>query len=72
MLVALMTVSCVATRVTTDYSQISVPQEGGYQFKQITSEDQAVFGPRVINNNGKLSWYTGSMFESNSVASRSA
>lgn len=63
MLVALLTVSCVATRVTTDYSQISVPQEGGHQFKQITSEDQAVFGPRVVNNNGKLSWYTGSMFD---------
>lgn len=60
---AIMAVSCVATKKATDYSQISVPQEGGYQYKQITSEDQIIWGPRVINNAGKLSWYTGSMFD---------
>jgi hypothetical protein len=46
-----------------DYSQISVPQEGGYQFKQITNEDQIIWGPRVVNNGGKLQWFTGSMFD---------
>ena len=62
-LLAIIAVSCVTSRVVTDYSQISVPQEGGYQFKQITSEDQIIWGPRVINNGGKLAWYTGSMFD---------
>jgi Tol biopolymer transport system component len=62
-LLAVVAVSCVTSRVVTDYSQISVPQEGGYQFKQITSEDQIIWGPRVNNNSGKLSWYTGSMFD---------
>lgn len=54
--------SCVGTKMI-DYSQIAVPQEGGYQFKQITSEDQIIWGPRVINSNGKLQWFTGSMFD---------
>lgn len=54
--------SCVSTKMI-DYSQIAVPQEGGYQFKQITSEDQIIWGPRVINTNGKLQWFTGSMFD---------
>lgn len=61
-LVMLGTISCVGTKMI-DYSQISVPQEGGYQFKQITAEDQIILGPRVINNNGKLQWFTGSMFD---------
>jgi Tol biopolymer transport system component len=54
--------SCVTSRMI-DYSQISVPQEGGYQFKQITNEDQIIWGPRVVNNGGKLQWFTGSMFD---------
>src|SRR5664280_1563539 len=54
--------SCVTNRLV-DYSQISVPQEGGYQFKQITNEDQIRWGPRVVNNGGKLQWFTGSMFD---------
>ena len=54
--------SCVSTKMI-DYSQISVPQEGGYQFKQITAEDQLIWGPRVINTNGKLQWFTGSWFD---------
>jgi Tol biopolymer transport system component len=61
-LIILAIVSCVPTRLI-DYSQISVPQEGGYQFKQITSEDQIIWGPRVINTNGKLQWITGSVFD---------
>lgn len=54
--------SCATTKKI-DYSMISVPQEGGYQFKQITSEDQIIWGPRVVNNNGKLQWFTGSVFD---------
>jgi Tol biopolymer transport system component len=55
--------SCATTSKLIDYSQISVPQEGGYQFNQITSEDQIIWGPRVINTGGKLQWFTGSMFD---------
>lgn len=55
-------ISCVATQKI-DYSLIAVPQEGGYQFKQITAEDQIIWGPRVVNTNGKLQWFTGSMFD---------
>lgn len=58
----LLAASC-ATMQKIDYSQISVPQEGGYQFKQITAEDQIIWGPRVVNNSGKLQWFTGSMFD---------
>ncbi len=54
--------SCAATQKI-NYSQISVPQEGGYQFKQITAEDQFIWSPKVINTNGKLQWFTGSMFD---------
>lgn len=54
--------SCATTQKI-DYSQIAVPQEGGYQFKQITAEDQYIWSPRVVNNNGKLQWFTGSMFD---------
>src|SRR5664279_6516877 len=61
-LIVLSASSCVTTRMI-DYSQISVPQEGGYQFKQITNEDQIIWGPRVVNNGGKLLWFTGSMFD---------
>lgn len=61
-LIAMTAVSCVTTRLI-DYSQIAVPQEGGYQFRQITSEEQIIWGPRVINNGGKLQWFTGSMFD---------
>src|SRR4030042_601919 len=61
-------VSCVPVRI--DYSQISVPQEGGYQFRQITSEEQIIWGPRVINNAGKLQWFTGSMFDVSSDGNR--
>lgn len=60
-LVLMIAYSCVTTRI--DYSQISVPQEGGYQFRQITSEEQIIWGPRVINTAGKLQWFTGSMFD---------
>lgn len=60
--VTLIAASCVATKLI-DYSMISVPQEGGYQFKQITSEQQIIWGPVVNNNAGKLQWYTGSMFD---------
>jgi TolB protein len=60
-LIVMLAASCAVTRI--DYSQISVPQEGGYQFRQITSEDQIIWGPRVINNSGKLQWFTGSMFD---------
>lgn len=52
---------CATVKI--DYSLISVPQEGGYQFKQITAEEQIIWGPRVINDGGKLKWYTGSMFD---------
>ena len=61
-LLSLIAVSCATTQKI-DYSQISVPQEGGYQFKQITSEEQIIWGPRTINNGGKLQWFTGSMFD---------
>lgn len=60
--VGLIAVTCVPTKMI-DYSQTAVPQEGGYQFKQITSEEQIIWGPRVINNGGKLQWFTGSMFD---------
>jgi Tol biopolymer transport system component len=62
LLLSLIAVSCATTKLI-DYSQISVPQEGGYQFKQITSEEQTIWAPRVINNGGKLQWFTGSMFD---------
>jgi Tol biopolymer transport system component len=62
LLLTLIAVSCATTKLI-DYSQISVPQEGGYQFKQITSEEQTIWAPRVINNGGKLQWFTGSMFD---------
>jgi Tol biopolymer transport system component len=62
-LIVLSATSCVSTRLAVDYSQVAVPQEGGYQFKQITSEDQIIWGPRVINTAGKLQWFTGSMFD---------
>lgn len=61
--VSLLLISSCATTALIDYSQISVPQEGGYQFRQITAEDQIIWGPKVINNNGKLQWFTGSMFD---------
>lgn len=54
--------SCAAVRMI-DYSIISVPQEGGYQFRQITAEDQSVWGPVVSKENSKLRWFTGSMFD---------
>ncbi len=60
--VLLILTSCVTTKKI-DYSLVSVPQEGGYQFKQITSEDQIIWGPRVVNTNGKLQWFTGSVFD---------
>jgi len=60
-LITLTVISCAITRI--DYLPVSVPQEGGYQFRQITSEDQIIWGPRVINNAGKLQWFTGSMFD---------
>ncbi len=55
--------SCATTKTAMDYSQVYVPQEGGYQFKQITSENQIIWGPKVVNTNGNLMWYTGSMFD---------
>lgn len=61
LIIALTASSCALTRI--DYSPVSVAQEGGYQFRQITSEEQIIWGPRVINNAGKLQWYTGSMFD---------
>ncbi|MBN2480992.1 MAG: PD40 domain-containing protein [Bacteroidales bacterium] len=61
-LTALMTGSCATVRMI-DYSQTSVPQEGGYQFRQITSEEQSVWGPMVKKENGKLQWFTGAMFD---------
>lgn len=62
--VSFIAASCLGTKkLRIDYSQISVPQEGGYQFKQITSEEQVIWGPSVINTKGKLQWYTGSMFD---------
>lgn len=61
-LILLAAASCVPARMI-DYSQISVPQEGGYQFKQITAEDQIIWGPMVVNTSGKLQWFTGSMFD---------
>ncbi|MBN2533088.1 MAG: PD40 domain-containing protein [Spirochaetales bacterium] len=60
-IVAIFAASCATLKI--DYSQISVPQEGGYQFRQITYEDQMIWGPKVINNAGKLQWFTGSMFD---------
>jgi TolB protein len=60
---ALFLITSCATTKKIDYSMISVPQEGGYQFKQVTSEDQIIWGPRVVNNNGKLQWFTGSVFD---------
>jgi NADPH:quinone reductase-like Zn-dependent oxidoreductase len=60
--IALVMTACATTNLI-DYSQISVPQEGGYQFRQITYEDQIVWGPRVVNNSGNLQWFTGSMFD---------
>ena len=62
-LIVLAAVSCVPAKFAIDYSQIAVPQEGGYQFKQITSEEQVIWGPRVNNSAGKLQWFTGSMFD---------
>ncbi|MDF1559151.1 MAG: hypothetical protein P1P83_02985 [Bacteroidales bacterium] len=62
LITALMAVSCATTQKI-DYSQISVAQEGGYQFRQITSEEQTVWGPRVSTTNGKLQWHTGSVFD---------
>lgn len=53
--------SCVTTRI--DYSLTSVPQEGGYQFRQVTSEEQVIWGPKVINTGGDLQWFTASMFD---------
>ena len=44
-LLTLIAVSCSTAKVI-NYSQISVPQEGGYQFKQITSEEQIYLGPQ--------------------------
>lgn len=61
-LTAIFAGSCAAVK-TIDYSLISVPQEGGYQFRQITFEEQAVWGPSVKKVNGKIQWFTGSMFD---------
>jgi Tol biopolymer transport system component len=55
---------------TVDYTQLSVPQEGGYQFRQITSDDQLIFGTQVFNNAGNLQWFTGSMFDISPDGSR--
>lgn len=55
---------------TINYALISVPQEGGYQFRQITSEDQIIWGPSVTNIGGKLQWFVGSMFDISSDGER--
>ena len=60
--IGLYIVSCVPIKVI-DYSQISVPQEGGYVFKQITTEEQSIWGPKVINDGGNLKWFTSSMID---------
>jgi len=67
-IIILITASCTVTKI--DYSPVSVPQEGGYQFRQITYDDQFVWAPRVINNEGKLRWFTGSMFDISPDGSR--
>ena len=46
-----------------DYSQISVPQEAGRKFVEITNEDQVVWGPAVNISGTKATWYTGSMLD---------
>jgi len=68
--IMLIATSCATQKVATDYSQVYVPQEGGYQFRQITSEDQLIWGPKVVNNNGNLQWYTGSMFDVSSTGDK--
>ncbi len=62
LLTGIIAVTCVPIRKI-DYSQISVQQESGYQFRQITSEEQDIWHPYIAVVSGKLQWFTGSMFD---------
>lgn len=50
-------------QVYVNYSQISVPEEGGINFTQFTRDDEAVMGPRIeVNEISKvLGWYAPAM-----------
>jgi len=47
----------------TDHTLNTVPQESGFLFKQVTSDDQQIIGPMVNHKKGNIQWSTGSMFD---------
>jgi Tol biopolymer transport system component len=57
-LLALLFITC-SPRLTIDFSQVSVPEEGGMRFIQLTKDNNDVIGPYVGINaiTGLLEWY---------------
>lgn len=56
--VFLLLLTCNATAQTVDYSVVSVPEESGIDFQQITTANDYVCMPQVKRSARSLSWYT--------------
>jgi|WetSurMetagenome_2_1015567.scaffolds.fasta_scaffold05283_5 Tol biopolymer transport system component len=55
--------ACSSTKKDVEAMQVKFPGEDLSGFKKITRDDQSITGPEIVNNKGKLSWYTGSLFD---------
>jgi Tol biopolymer transport system component len=63
LVVLLLFSACTSTKeVVVNYQMVSVPEEGGIRFVQLTREGEKIAGPNVIKAD-KLYWYTGAMID---------